>query len=103
MGARSEDRDGFGPECWSLSVRALIVANLTRSACAEPAFVGDHGVMPGRQASGERCRFICAETRTKHQIRIHVNSRRPSLNRASCEPLETSVQLRFWAGQTVSV
>jgi hypothetical protein len=72
MSPRAEDGLGFGPERSRFGVRALIVAHVTRSACAEPALVGDHGVVPGRQASVERLRFVRAETRTDNQIWIHV-------------------------------
>src|SRR5688572_13484929 len=80
MRSRSERREGFGPEESSFGVRALVVTDITCSACAESAFVSHHGVMPGGHASAERCLFVLAEAGTEHQIWIHVT---PTLSRGT--------------------
>ena len=89
MGARSEGRECFGPESSSLGVGALIVAHVTRSACAEPAFVGHHGVMPGGQSSAKRVLFVRAETRTKIDTdSCHIHS----LSRHACATRSTAIR-----------
>jgi hypothetical protein len=71
MRARPERFDGFGPEHARICVGALIVTRIGRAARAEPALVGDHGVMPGGQARAQRLRFVRAGSGTEKQIRIH--------------------------------
>ena len=53
-------------------MRALIVAAIAGCAIPQPTFVGNHRVMPSRQAGRERHRLVRSDSRAKHRVRIHV-------------------------------